>query len=101
MSTSETKELTAKDVKKINSFEEEMFVVSGEVAPITGVIVPDYNYREYQKAFDFRYINMRDQKYQDILTEVNCEDECKKQDSTYIYIATSFLAGVVLGLVAR
>lgn len=99
--TSETKELTQRENKK-NLFLEEVYIISGETAPISGIIVPEYNYKEYQKAFDFRYINQRDQKYQDLLKEVKCEDECPKPSNAIYYsIPIAFLSGAILALIAK
>lgn len=97
---SETKELMNKEKSSKEVFETEVVIYAGETAPISGVIVPEYNYKEYQKAFDFRYINITDQKYTDIVNEMNCDD-CSNSNNMFIWLPTTFLAGAVLGLISR
>ena len=72
----------------------EYLLNAGEAAPVRGVLVPEYNYREYQKSFEMRFNTDPGIDYPDLLAARQCPVCIEKKVDINGY-ALSFTLGAL------
>lgn len=81
------------------SWGKESYLRKNDVAPYTGVLVPEFNYREYQKAYEMRFQFDSKVDYADLLASRECPKAMVEEKIDWSFTWGALMTGLVFGFV--